>query len=105
MPEKTEWEIVDGPAPGARPTLRQLLLTVLGPWWRWKLAGIAVVAITVLVFFATVVGVFMLVLSAAAILALVVRKVTQWMRSSGGPGSPPGERQNGHQIRPGRFPE
>lgn len=80
MPEKTEWEVVDGPAPGARPTLQQLMQNVMGPWWRWKLAGAAVVAIVALVFFATIVGVFMLLLPALALIALAIRKITRWMR-------------------------
>jgi hypothetical protein len=105
MPEKTEWEVVDGPAPSARPTLQQLMQTVMGPWWRWKLAGAAVVAIMALVFFATIVGVFMLVLPAVALVALAIRKMTQWMRHGSGSGSLSNARQNSRPEQHRRFHE
>jgi hypothetical protein len=93
MTEKTEWEIVDGDVPPQdRPqTLQQLMKNLLGPWWRWKVAGLATVAGVAMVFFLTVTAVFVLGLMAVAIVALCVAKVRQWMRRR--PGSAIRERR------------
>jgi hypothetical protein len=87
MAEKTEWELVDAPAADssegqqrqqqARQTVWRSMQTLLGPWWRWKLAGTAILAAATLVFFITVTGVAIVLLAAAALVALGINKVRQ----------------------------
>lgn len=89
MAEKTEWELVDAPASDssssqeqqrqqqAQQTVWRSMQTLLGPWWRWKLAGTAILAAATLVFFITVTGVAIVLLSATALVALGVNKVRQ----------------------------
>lgn len=103
MTEKTEWEVVDDPATGARRpshagfagyaeqadyrtgddprrAAQAATAAMLGPWWKWKLAGVASLALVVFAFFATVVGVAALSLVALAIVAAGARKVRLWLR-------------------------
>jgi len=106
MTEKTEWEVVDDPAAGARRSYyagyadqarqadeagyvpggdprraaQAATAAMLGPWWKWKLAGVASLALVVFAFFATVVGVAALSLVALAIVAAGARKVKLWLR-------------------------
>ncbi|WP_019143401.1 hypothetical protein [Noviherbaspirillum massiliense] len=91
MIEKTEWEVVDAPSPGARPTLRQLLQGVLGPHWYWKLAGMAVVASLALVLFATITGVILVLAATGALLSFGIGKFRQWMAHGRGAGAAGGE--------------
>jgi hypothetical protein len=86
MTEKTEWEVVDGDAPpqDRRQTLQQLMKNLLGPWWRWKIAGLATVAGMALIFFLTVTAVFVLGLMAVALFSVGVAKVRQWMHRRAG---------------------
>jgi hypothetical protein len=91
MTEKTEWELVDAPASESaeaqqrqkqaqQQTLWRSMQALLGPWWRWKLAGTAILAAATLAFFITVTGVAIVLLSAAALVALGVNKVRQVLR-------------------------
>jgi hypothetical protein len=80
MTEKTEWEVVDGPPQDRRPNLQQLMKNLLGPWWRWKIAGLLVVAGVTLIFFLTFAAVFVLGVMAVAIMAIVAGKIRQWTR-------------------------
>jgi predicted lipid-binding transport protein (Tim44 family) len=80
MNETTEWEVVDAPAPDARQTMRQLMKTLLGPWWKWKIAGVATIAGLALVFFAALTGVLMLVILIGAITSVGIGKFRQWRR-------------------------
>ncbi len=93
MTEKTEWEIVDTPSSqGERerhggqahqslpPNLQQSMETMLGRWWRWKLAGAAIVMTAALVLIATVAGAVLLVAVLMALASLGVAKLRQWMR-------------------------
>jgi hypothetical protein len=85
MTERVEWEVVDNaPSPGKRPTIQQLMKTLLGPWWRWKIAGTATVAALVVVFFATLTGIFLLLMAAVGIMSIGISKFRQWLRSSDG---------------------
>ena len=86
MIEKTEWEVIDAPAPDERDAGAQtphgrphLLGVLLGPWWRWKIASLAIVGSAVLLFFAAFAGVIVLLLFAAGLLALMVNKVRLWI--------------------------
>jgi uncharacterized YccA/Bax inhibitor family protein len=91
MIEKTEWEIVDAPSPEqpqARPSLWQLMKTLLGPWWQWKIAGIAITAGLALVLFAALTGVIVLLISATALTVFGIGKVRQWLRGGHGSASP-----------------
>ncbi|HEY0844015.1 MAG TPA: hypothetical protein VGE12_01520 [Noviherbaspirillum sp.] len=109
MIEKTEWEVVDdpaqradgasrtryhhaeyeswasreaGPTPEAeaRRAAKTATAAMLGPWWKWKLAGVAVIALVVFAFFATMIGIAALTLVALAVAGAGVRKLLQWMR-------------------------
>lgn len=86
MTEKTEWEVVDNDAPRQerRQTLQQLMKNLLGPWWRWKVAGLATVAGVAMMFFLTVAAVFILGLMVMGIVALCATKLRQWMRRRSG---------------------
>ncbi len=90
MPEKTEWEIVDGPdGPSQQetrqspPTPQQMMRNMLGKWWRWKIAGFILAAGVALVFFLTVTSAVVLVLVAAGIVSIGVGRVRQWLRRPG----------------------
>ncbi len=91
MTEKTEWEVVDEVRDKARTeprqTIQDLMKTLLGPWWRWKLAGTATVAGLAIVFFATLTGMIALLLSAAAIVSIGIGKLRQWWRRDYGAGA------------------
>jgi len=88
MTEKVEWEIVDSPAEAsqekasqeARPTVRQMMKKLLGPWWKLKLVSIASITSLLLVLFAALVGTFVLMLSAGALIATGVAKFRQKLR-------------------------
>lgn len=80
MTERVEWEVVDAPAPGKRPTMQQLMKTLLGPWWRWKIAGAATVAAVVVVFFATLTGIILLLMVAIGIMSVGIGKFRRWLR-------------------------
>lgn len=84
MTEKTDWELVDGPSPAApAPTLQEMLRALLGRHWRWKLAGIAIVAalaLTLVITLAvTVAGVAVVLLGAGALLSLAIAKLRRWI--------------------------
>ena len=91
MTEKPEWEVVDAPPQDTRQTLQQLLKNMLGPWWRWKIAGLVVAAGAALIFFLTVTAVFVLGVMAVAVVSIGVAKIRQWLRSK--PGSAVRERR------------
>lgn len=80
MNEKTEWEVVDAPAPDARQTVLQLMKNMLGPWWKWKIAGAVTVAGVALVLLAALTGVFMVVIVIAALASVGIGKFRQWLR-------------------------
>jgi hypothetical protein len=85
MTERVEWEVVDdAPSPGKRPTIQQLMKTMLGPWWRWKIGGTATVAALVVVLFATLSGIFLLLMAAVGIMSIGMGKFKQWLRRSDG---------------------
>jgi hypothetical protein len=80
MTERTEWEVVDGPSPGKRPSVRELLASLLGPWWRWKVAGAALTAGAALLLVATLSGLILLLTLGAALFTLAVGKLARWLR-------------------------
>lgn len=83
MNQKVEWEVVDAPAQHSqaelRPSLQQLMHALLGPWWRWKILGVAIVMGVVLAMLATLAGVFVLVATLCAVIAIGVGKMKQWL--------------------------
>lgn len=87
MTEKSEWEIVDSnEAPSGQrppplpPTLPEMLRALLGRWWAWKVAGVAVVFGALLVLLATVAGVLVVLAAGAALLSAAVAKFRRWRR-------------------------
>lgn len=102
MSEKVEWEIVDD-APRAQSAFRESaawqaeqdagmprhpLELILGPWWRWKLAGMALVVVCMLVLLALFAGVFVLLAAAGVLLSLAAAKARKLFGRPGGPISP-----------------
>jgi hypothetical protein len=100
MQEKMEWEIVDEAMPqagsqrraqgGARASapggagMKQILLAMMGPWWRWKLLGAALFGALALVMLAMLTGVLALVAAVGTILAIAIGKLRQWTRRHSG---------------------
>jgi hypothetical protein len=84
MTQKTDWELLDTTARHTRPaSLPDMLKTLLGRHWRWKLAGIALVAglalTLVIVFAVTLAGIAVLVLGATALFSLAVARLRRWL--------------------------
>lgn len=94
MTDKVEWEVVDSEPDGnARshsyadfneppqrpPTPKEILKASLGPWWRWKLAGIVVVGAIVLMLIAAVAGVLVVTAIAFALLSILIMRVRSWL--------------------------
>lgn len=90
MIEKTEWEVIDDSATNTRDSsrdpfresryaARNATEAMLGRWWKWKLAGVAILAVVAFAFFATIIGVASMALVALALLGAGVRKVRQWL--------------------------
>lgn len=77
MTEKTEWEVVDGPSANTRQTPQGLLKALLGPHWRWKVAGTVIVAGMALMLFAAFASLFLVGLAVVAILSLGIGKLRQ----------------------------
>jgi hypothetical protein len=83
MTEKIEWEVVDTPSPSARPTIWKLIKALLGPWWRWKVIGAAIIATLALLFFVTITGVIILVGVAGVVISIGIAKARRWLRRDG----------------------
>jgi uncharacterized membrane protein HdeD (DUF308 family) len=79
MIERTEWEIVDS-APAQAHQTPHMLKALLGPHWRWKAAGLAVLATGILVFLLTIVSALAVIVVTGGLLSLTIGKVMHWMR-------------------------
>jgi uncharacterized membrane protein HdeD (DUF308 family) len=79
MIERPEWELVE-PAPAEAHRPPHLLQALLGPHWRWKVAGLAVLATGLVVFFLTIASVLALLVVIGGLLSLAIGKVMHWMR-------------------------
>jgi hypothetical protein len=92
MTEKVEWEVVDAPeavnarhqrranhAHHARRATGEAMHAMLGRWWKWKIAGTAVVTVVTLALFATLTGALVLLFVAGTLLSVGVRKLKQWL--------------------------
>jgi hypothetical protein len=79
MIERPEWELVD-PAPAQAHKPSHALEALLGPHWRWKVAGLAVLATGLVVFFLTIVSALALIVVSGGLLSLAIGKVMYWMR-------------------------
>lgn len=80
MAEKTEWEVVDAAPQETRQSTPDMMQTLLGPWWRWKIAGAIAIAGGFLVLFATLAGLIVLAMSAGALVLIGIGKLRQWLR-------------------------
>jgi hypothetical protein len=97
MTEKVEWEVVDTPeTAGERRTHRQAryaageaMHAMLGRWWKWKVAGTAIVSVLTLALFATLTGALVLLFVAGTLLSIGVRKLKQWLGAGNRPGTSP----------------
>lgn len=96
MNDKVDWEVVDadervhdqGRPPPRPPSPQEMLKSMLGPWWRWKLAGMFVLGALVLLFVAAVAGVVVVTAIAFALVAFTVVRVRNWLRGSPRTGVP-----------------
>lgn len=89
MTEKVEWEVVDAPetagdrharhAGRAHHTAGEAMQAMLGRWWKWKVAGTAIVTVLTLALFATLTGALVLLFVAGTLLSVGVRKLKQWL--------------------------
>ena len=82
MTEKVDWELVDAPSSsdhGKRRATREAMHAMLGRWWKWKIAGTAVVTVLTLALFATLTGALVLLFVAGTLLSIGVRKLKQWL--------------------------
>jgi hypothetical protein len=79
MSNKVEWELVDAPASRSSQSATHFLKALLGPWWKWKVGGAAIVTGAVLLLLATVAGIVILGLLAVALLSLAVHHVRAWL--------------------------
>ena len=82
MTEKAEWELVDAPLPGARPTLREVLKALLGRHWGWKLLGTAIIASLVLALMVMLTGMAVLLVTVGAVLSIGIGKLRQLLGRS-----------------------
>lgn len=82
MTEKAEWELIDAPLPGTRPTLREVLKALLGRYWGWKLLGTAILASVVLALMVMLTGMAVLLVTAGAVLSIGIGKLRQWLGRS-----------------------
>ena len=100
MTEHVEWELVDGPAPNdkhhddkhrsdRRQTAQGAARMLLGRWWKWKIAGTAVVTLVTLAFFATLTGALVLLFAAGTLLSAGLRKLKHWLGYGAKSGSTP----------------
>ena len=90
-PEQTQWEVIDTDGPQQRQQQEQpprasratMMRAMLGPWWRWKIAGVTVIFVGILALMFAMAGVLFVVGAVVVLLSLVVAKVRQWLRQSG----------------------
>lgn len=83
--EQTEWEVVESTGPEAPPraTRAAMMRAMLGPWWRWKIAGLVIAGCIILALVAALASVFFVVGVAVLLVSLVVAKIRQMMRQHG----------------------
>lgn len=84
--EQTEWEVVEGVGQqGAPPRASRaaMMRALLGPWWRWKIAGMVTVGCIILALVAALASVFFVVGVAVVLVSLVVAKIRQMLRQHG----------------------
>lgn len=83
--EQTEWEVVEGVGEQAPPRASRaaMMRALLGPWWRWKIAGLVTVGCIILALVAALASVFFVVGVAVVLVSLVVAKVRQMLRQHG----------------------
>lgn len=91
MTEKVEWEVVDTPEAGNDRNARnehharrvhatgEAMHAMLGRWWKWKIAGTAILTVATLALFATLTGALVLLFVAGTLLSVGVRKLKQWL--------------------------
>jgi hypothetical protein len=79
MNQKTEWEVVDHPTGGRRPTMQDLMKSVFGPHWRWKVAGMAVIAGLFLTAGIVMAGIFFVGVAVVALALLITAQCRYWL--------------------------
>ena len=75
MKQKSEWEVVDDRPRIGGPQLKDVMRGLLGPAWRWKIAGVAVTAMLVLSVLALFAGIAIVGLITVALILVAAAKV------------------------------
>jgi len=96
MSEKVEWEVVDDSArkSGQARSTGAAAQALLGPWWRWKLAGMVGLGVIALILVMAAAGVIAIVIALAGLLTLGLARLMQWLRG----------KQNSQLVRRGYGP-
>lgn len=88
MSQKPEWEVVsESPRVGGY-QMKDVMKALLGPGWRWKLAGfaaVALIALSVLTVFAGIAIVGLVTVALLLIVAAKIRSVIHRFRRTSGP--------------------
>jgi hypothetical protein len=92
MPEHTDWEVVDGAGSDTRSRAANGMKAMLGPYWKWKVAALAVTGVALLVLLAMIAGIVVLAFTGAALLAIAVARIRKFFQQHAGPGKPPVKR-------------
>lgn len=83
--EQVEWEVVDNVSQQeqAKAGRAARMRAMMGPWWRWKIAGLLTVAGLLLTLAAVLASMLVVVGVAAVLLSLAVAKIRQMLRQPG----------------------
>ena len=83
--EQTDWEVVDtvGPQQPPRASRAATMRALLGPWWRWKLAGFVLTLAVIAAIVFAMAGVMVVIGMAALLVTVVIAKVRQLLRHRG----------------------
>jgi hypothetical protein len=65
---------------GTSAGLPHAMRTLLGPWWRWKLAVAALLLVLFVILAATVAGAAVLVMTLVATVSFALAKLRQWLQ-------------------------
>lgn len=87
MNQKSEWEIVNDRPHNGGPQLKDIMKGLLGPAWRWKIAGVVVASLlvlSVLTLFAGIAIVGLITVALLLVVAAKVRSVVHRFRRTGG---------------------
>jgi predicted lipid-binding transport protein (Tim44 family) len=82
---QAEWEVVEPAASrqaSPKASRAAMFKTLLGPWWRWKIAGLILSLAVIAAFVFAMAGVMLVIGVVTVLVSLVVAKVRQMLRQS-----------------------